>query len=80
MFGTQITQTVRRYTGLSVNPHLFRHVGAKLYLDHNPGGYEVMRRVLGHTDMGTTTNFYAGLETRNAARHFDEQILKLRNI
>ena len=79
-FGTQITQIVRRYTGLSVNPHLFRHIGAKLYLDHNPGGYEVMRRVLGHSRMETTSRFYAGLETRNAARHFDEQILKLREV
>lgn len=79
-FGTQITRTVRRYTGLAVNPHLFRHVGAKLYLDHNPGSYEVMRRVLGHTRMDTTTKFYAGLETRSAARHFDQQILKLRNV
>jgi integrase len=78
-FGTQITRTVHKYTGLKVNPHLFRHVAAKLFLDHNPGGYEVVRRVLGHARMETTSKFYAGLETRSAARHFDQQILKLRN-
>jgi integrase len=77
--GIRITRTVHRYTGLEVNPHLFRHVGAKLYLDRNPGAYEVVRRVLGHARMDTTTKFYAGLETRSAARHFDDQILKLRN-
>lgn len=61
-----------------MNPHLFRHIAAKLYLGANPGGYEVMRRVLGHARMETTSRSYAGLETRNAARHFDEEILKLR--
>ena len=76
--GIQITQTVHKYTGLQVNPHLFRHLAAKLYLDQNPGGYEVMRRVFGHKKMDTTSNFYAGLETRGAARHFGQEILKLR--
>ncbi len=77
--GLQITQTVHKYTGLKVNPHFFRHLAAKLYLDQNPGGYEVMRRVFGHKKMDTTSNFYAGLETRGAARHFGQEILKLRN-
>jgi integrase len=74
----QIGQTVHRYTGFVVNPHLFRHIGALIYLRLNPGGYEVMRRVLGHKKMDTTSNFYAGLETLSAAKHFDEEILKLR--
>ncbi len=30
--------------------------------------------------MDTTSNFYAGLETRGAARHFDREIMKLRKI
>ncbi len=72
--------TVRHYTGFEVNPHLFRHIGAQIYLRLNPGGYEVMRRVLGHKNMDTTSNFYAGLETLGAARHFDQEILKLRSV
>ena len=75
----QIVKTVRDYTGLEINPHLFRHIAAKLYLDRNPGSHEVLRRVLGHARMDTTTRFYAGLETRSAARHFDQEILRLRN-
>jgi integrase len=74
----QINETVHHYTGFTVNPHLFRHIGALIYLTLNPGGYEVMRRVLGHKSMDTTSRFYAGLETVGAAKHFDEQILKLR--
>jgi integrase len=74
----QINATVKRYLGFTVNPHLFRHIAAHMYLLRNPGGYEVMRRVLGHKRMETTSKFYAGLESLAAARHFDDEILKLR--
>ena len=74
----QIIKVVGKYTGLLVNPHLFRHIGAKLFLDRNPGAYEVIRRVLGHKSMNTTTNFYTGLETYGATRRFDETIIKIR--
>jgi integrase len=75
---TRIKDQVGKATGLVVNAHLFRHITAKLYLDANPGGYEVVRRVLGHRSMDTTTSFYTGLETAAAARHFDDEILKIR--
>lgn len=74
----QITDTIREHTGLDVHPHLFRHLGAKLHLDANPGQYELIRRVLGHRSVDTTVSFYAGTETAAAVRHFDAQILKLR--
>jgi len=61
-----------------MNAHLFRHATAKIYLDGNPGGYEVVRRVLGHCSIDTTTAYYTGLETAAAARHFDDTMLKLR--
>src|SRR5216683_1243507 len=77
-FGTQISRTVGAHTGLRVHPHLFRHIGAKLFLDANPGAYEVVRRVLGHRSIDTTTGFYTGLETPAAVRHFDKTILHLR--
>ena len=79
-FGTQISRTVRAHTGLRVHPHLFRHITAKLYLDQNPGSYEVVRRVLGHRSIDTTVGFYTGLETPAAVRHFDKTILDLRNL
>jgi integrase len=73
-----ITRTVHRYTGMQMHPHLFRHARAKLFLDTNPGQYEVVRRVLAHKAIGTTTNFYSGLEVAPAVRHFDENILRQR--
>jgi integrase len=72
---SQISDTIRKETGLVVNPHLFRHLGAKLFLSTHPGGYEVVRRVLGHRSTDTTMGFYTGFESKAAARHYDEVIL-----
>lgn len=74
----QITKTIRKFLGVEVNPHLFRHIVAMCYLEQNPGAYEVIRQVLGHKQMDTTTKYYAGQETRAANRHFAETIMKLR--
>ena len=73
-----ICKAIHRHTGIRVHPHLFRHAGAKLFLDANPGAYEVVRRVLGHRSLNTTTTYYTGLETARAVRHFDSALLRLR--
>jgi len=76
-FAKRIQNTIRSETGLRMSCHQFRHVAAKLYLDRHPGGYEVVRRLLGHINSRTTTNFYSGLETRAAVKHYHEGILDL---
>lgn len=72
--GNQISETVLRYTNMPFNPHLFRHAGGKMFLDINPGQYEVVRRVLGHKSIATTTSIYTGAETRSAGQHFNSTI------
>jgi integrase len=74
----QITDCVKRRCGLTVHPHLFRHIAALSYLNANPGAYGLMRLVLGHKSVETTSKFYCGLEGPAALRNFDEHILKLR--
>jgi integrase len=75
---SQIVRTVFRYTGLRFNPHLFRHAAGKIFLDARPGQYEVLRRVLGHRAIATTTSLYAGAETRSAGSHFAAVIAERR--
>ena len=58
--------------------HQFRHLAAKLILDANPGAYELVRQVLGHKNLKTTTNFYAGPSTKRAGRFYDDLLMKLR--
>ena len=66
----QVKKVICDYLGIEFNMHLFRHAGVKMYLDVRPGNYEVMRRVLGHRSMETTSSTYAGTETRTAGLHF----------
>jgi site-specific recombinase XerD len=74
----QITRAIARHTGLKMHPHLFRHATTKIFLDKHPGQYEVVRQVLGHKSLETTTRFYAGGEGVAANRHFDAVILGIR--
>jgi integrase len=70
--GGQITKRIEREIGLTVTPHQFRHAAAALILRADPGNYELVRRVLGHKSLATTTSFYIGLETLSAAERFGE--------
>ena len=76
--GMQIKQTVFKFTGLSFNAHLFRHFAGKVFLDQQPGGYEVVRQVLRHKRIDTTTSFYAGAEVQRASTFFNDVIDGLR--
>jgi integrase len=73
-----IEKTVLRHLGVKITPHQFRHLAAKIALDGNPGAYELVRQLLGHKNLSTTTNFYAGIDTRRAGRAHAELVMKLR--
>jgi integrase len=62
----QITGRVVKATGLRMTVHQFRHAAAAIFLKHYPGQYELVRRMLGHRSIATTTNFYVGLENIQA--------------
>ena len=70
----QIKNVIKRYVGIEFNMHLFRHAGGKIFLDAKPGQYEVVRRVLGHKSLATTTSIYTGAETRSAGQLFAQVI------
>ena len=74
MFSGQITDRVEDATGLRLTVHQFRHAAAAIYLRHNPGAYEVVKRLLGHRNIQTTINFYGGLETTQANQEFGKII------
>jgi integrase len=75
-----VKKVTRRYVGVAVAPHQFRHIAADFYLRARPGQYEVVRRFLGHQSIDTTTGSYAGAETDAAIRLYDENILQLREM
>jgi integrase len=77
-FGVMIGKTVRKHLGVKITPHQFRHLAAKIILDSNPGAYELVRQLLAHTSLRTTTQFYAGIDTRRAGRAHADLLMKLR--
>jgi integrase len=77
-FGVMIGKTVWKHLGVKITPHQLRHLAAKIILDSNPGAYELVRQLLGHTSLKTTTMFYAGTDTRRAGRAHADLLMKLR--
>ena len=60
---------LKKRAGIVLSPHQFRHLGAKVQLDAEPGGFENVRQFLGHKSLHTTVAAYAGIDSRRAARH-----------
>lgn len=73
--GQSISAEVARHTGLRVNPHLFRHIAAYLYLKKQPGDFETVRRILKHKYLQTTMTFYADLSNQWAHDRYDQVVL-----
>ena len=69
---------VRSEIGVEMNAHLFRHLAVMIYLDANPGGYEVARQMLGHSSVSRTISVYSGLETISATQAFAKVVETLR--
>jgi integrase len=73
-----IHKAILRHLGVKLTPHQFRHLCAKAILDRNPGAWELVRQMLGHTSAKTTANFYAGIDTLRAGRAHAELVNELR--
>lgn len=70
----QIAVLTDRELGLRITAHQFRHAAAAIILKSQPGNYELVRRILGHRNIQTTTEFYVGLETIESSKQFGELI------
>jgi integrase len=77
-FSALFIETIKKETGLYIYPHLTRHFGAALYLRENPGAFEVVRHVLGHKSLTTTTRSYSSFDDEAAVRMFDDLVLRIR--
>ena len=78
-FRDTLTMTIKHAMGVHLNPHLLRHFAAWLFLQHHPGAYERVRRILGHRSLAVTVSTYTGLETDAAARQLDSVVLRERS-
>lgn len=73
--GQALAEVIYRQSGLRMNPHLFRHFAAFLYLKERPGDFETVRRLLKHKKLDTTVTFYALLSNQWAHEHYQDVVL-----
>jgi len=74
----QMSTYVAKRCGAKTNPHLYRHLAAKLWLEAFPGAYGVVRMLLGHKNLKTTTDSYCGTEFKAAFIQYDQLLQKVR--
>jgi integrase len=77
VFRSQMNKFVREGTGLDFHPHAIRKITAKIYLDQDPGGMEVVRRNLGDTEEVART-VYAQRVHRASQRKYVDALEKRR--
>jgi hypothetical protein len=71
----QITDRIRKATGLRITTHQFRHAAGAIILMKRPGEYELVRQILGHRSAQTTINAYVGLENIRASEIFSKLVI-----
>ena len=76
-FSVQIKKTIKAFTGLDVNAHLFRHIANKLHLRVAPGDHVTIANVLNDA-LSTVMNTYALFERSRDLQHYQKSIAKLR--
>jgi integrase len=67
--GVLIKTYMKRFAGITINPHAFRHLSGKIILDREPGAHELVKQLLGHKKLQTTVSFYTGIDTRRAGQY-----------
>ena len=74
-----ITKAIRREVGIHMVPHQFRHFAAQTMLAAFPGGYPIVKDLLGHKNLKTTASFYSGRRSREAGKAYDEILRSTRS-
>jgi integrase len=69
-----IKRRARRYVGVQITCHQFRHLSAEVYLQADPLGLGVVSQHLGHRKMDTTRTYYAREQTRVATERYHQVI------
>jgi len=58
----RLMRHTHRITGIRMNPHLYRHLLGWLWLKDDPDRLPDVQRLLGHTSLETTLEFYAEID------------------
>lgn len=78
-FRERVKEATRKYAGVTITPHQFRHLAAKRYLDQHSGDIGKVAQLLGHASVETTRRAYLGSQQQAATKDFDAIILSRRH-
>jgi integrase len=67
-----IKRRARRYVGVQITCHQFRHLSTEIFLQAHPLELGLVSQHLGHRKMDTTRTYYAREQTRVATERFHE--------
>ncbi len=73
-FSTTLKRLIFQRLGLTVHPHLFRHLVHLVVLRRFPGAYAMVARVLGHRSITTTMQNYAHFDSEIAMRAYQNLV------
>lgn len=75
----RISKLTKRLTGSSINPHMFRAMGATLLADHGPEDLYAAADLLSHLHLSTTDRYYIRSRNLAASRRVDALLTQIGN-
>lgn len=75
----RLCRKVARTTGVSINPHLYRHLLGWIWLKEDPGKLPAVQKLLGHKSLQTTLDYYAEVDENLALDQWQEYLDEKRN-
>jgi len=75
MLHVQVARAVWQHLGLKMTVHAFRALAGKLASENCPDGLAQVQQLLGHAQLDTTKEFYAGFQSKTALRSY-HQVLR----
>jgi integrase len=69
-----VRDATREALGIAIPPREFRHICAKLFLEHHPHDFGGLKDLLGHRFIDTTFDFYGALPRSAAAARWNDRL------
>src|SRR5262245_11496066 len=74
-----VSKPLFKHAGIRLNPHLYRHIIAKIVAERTPGLLPDLSRMLGHKSINTTYQAYLGTEAPAASRRINQLLQDTRS-
>ncbi|SPJ29405.1 site-specific integrase [Falsiruegeria mediterranea] len=70
----RVTRLLERHVGVSIHPHLYRHLIGWIWLKDSPDNLPKVQRLLGHKSLQTTLDYYAELDETLVLDEWQEKL------